>query len=106
MRNPIPTVPQATLSACTTLLWEHLPNLDPQKFAESLVQALSTAGPPPGQLLTVSAVARRLAVSQRQVWRWAHAGRLPPVNLGRRCVRFREADVVLLAAGGAPHRPA
>ena len=45
------------------------------------------------RLLDVNAVAERLSVSPRAVWKWLAAGRLPaPVRIGR-SVRWRERDL-------------
>jgi excisionase family DNA binding protein len=47
-----------------------------------------------GELLTVREVARRLALSERTVWRWAADGLLPaPLRLRPRSTRWRAADI-------------
>jgi excisionase family DNA binding protein len=48
-------------------------------------------------LLTISAVAERLAVSARQVRRWIAEGKLPAHHFGR-LVRIGEADLQLFLA--------
>lgn len=60
-------------------------------------------------LLTKAQVAERVGVCPKQVERLVSAGRLPAVRLGRRCVRYRAADVEALIAGAvarAPQAPA
>jgi excisionase family DNA binding protein len=60
----------------------------------------------PSDLLTVRQVARRLAISERTVWRWTAQGLLPPpVHPHARSTRWRAADIAryleqLSAAGG------
>jgi predicted DNA-binding transcriptional regulator AlpA len=52
------------------------------------------AGPP--RLFTAQEVAALLGVSIRQVWRMRLSGALPaPVRIGKRSVRWREADLAL-----------
>jgi excisionase family DNA binding protein len=47
-----------------------------------------------GRLLRAGAVAARLGVSVRTVWRLCAAGSLPqPLRLTRRAVRWREHDI-------------
>lgn len=56
------------------------------------------------QMLTVSGVGTRLALSTRQVWRLLAAGKLPaPVRIGR-SVRFRVCDVDDWVRLGCPDR--
>ena len=54
--------------------------------------------PPPDRMLTTAEAAQRLGVCRRQVQRWASAGLLPARKYGRRCVRFRESDIVRFMA--------
>ena len=54
------------------------------------------------RLLSLPVVAGRLGMSARHVKRLAHDGVLPPVRLGRRCVRYRESDVARLIVDGLP----
>lgn len=52
------------------------------------------------KLLDVAALAELLGCSQRAVWKWRDAGRLPaPVQLGR-LVRWRESDISSWIASG------
>jgi excisionase family DNA binding protein len=44
-------------------------------------------------LKTAEQVAQIIGVTKGEVWKWARAGRLPAVRLGRRVVRFRDEDV-------------
>lgn len=68
--------------------------------AGSLAELLNISAPNQ-KLLTDRAIADRLEVSERQVQRWAKEGHLQPVRLGRRCVRYTEADLVnFIAARG------
>ena len=53
------------------------------------------------RLLTVSAVSKRLQVSDRSVRRWIASGRIRVVRLGR-LVRIPETEVDALAASGLP----
>lgn len=47
-----------------------------------------------GRMITASDVAALLHVSLRQVWRMRAARELPaPVRIGKRAVRWREADI-------------
>lgn len=46
------------------------------------------------QLLTVRDLAERLRVTPTCVYRWLGENRLPAVRFSRRCVRFRESDVL------------
>jgi predicted DNA-binding transcriptional regulator AlpA len=51
-------------------------------------------------LMDARAVAAKLAVAVRSVWRWSDAGTLPPpVRLGR-LKRWRAADIDRWVAGG------
>ena len=45
-------------------------------------------------LITKEELARRLKVTQSAVNKWMAKRRLPYIKLGRRCVRFRWADVL------------
>jgi len=51
-------------------------------------------------LISDRETARRLGVSRPTVWRWAKAGRIETVRVGR-VTRFRVASVDRVAAGGA-----
>ena len=52
------------------------------------------------ELLDAVAVAKRLSLGVRTIWRWADAGRLPmPVQLGR-LRRWRAADIDRWIADG------
>ena len=52
------------------------------------------------ELLDARAIAKRLSVGVRSVWRWADAGRLPrPVTLGR-LKRWRASDIDAWVANG------
>ncbi|NLV40943.1 MAG: helix-turn-helix domain-containing protein [Candidatus Hydrogenedentes bacterium] len=54
------------------------------------------------RLLDVVAVAGLLGISERGVWRFRDAGRMPaPVTLGR-LVRWRHADLTAWIAAGCP----
>lgn len=54
------------------------------------------------RLLDVVAVAEVLGISQRGVWRFRDAGRMPaPVSLGR-LIRWRAADLTAWIAAGCP----
>lgn len=50
-------------------------------------------------------LAAMLGVTQTAVYQWQRAGRLNPVRLGRRCVRYRRAEVeaMIAAASGSNH---
>ncbi len=54
-----------------------------------------TAQPqPPGALLTIEQVAKRLGVARRSVWRWVEQGRLPaPLKLSGQCRRWRSEQL-------------
>jgi excisionase family DNA binding protein len=48
-----------------------------------------------GRMITADDVAALLNVSLRQVWRMRAARELPaPVRIGKRAVRWREADII------------
>jgi excisionase family DNA binding protein len=52
------------------------------------------------RLLKVSEVAELLAVSTREVWRLASAGKIPaPLKLSGRVVRWRSRDVIAFVQG-------
>lgn len=54
------------------------------------------------RLLDVAAVAELLGISERGVWRFRDAGRIPaPVTLGR-LVLWRQADLTAWVAAGCP----
>jgi len=54
------------------------------------------------RLLDVVAVAGLLGISERGVWRFRDAGRMPaPVTLGR-LIRWRQADLTAWIAAGCP----
>ena len=56
------------------------------------------------RLSTVQGVAKRLAISQRQVWNLLSSGRMPePIRLGR-SVRWRAEDIDLWVRLGCPAR--
>jgi len=58
------------------------------------------------RLLDVRAVAERLSVSARAIWKWQASGRLPaPVRLGR-SVRWRSSDIDEWIEQGCPSRSA
>jgi predicted DNA-binding transcriptional regulator AlpA len=67
----------------------------------------STAALARPDLLTVRAVARRLSISERTVWRWTALGLLPaPVHPHARSTRWRAADIErYLENLSAPSRP-
>ncbi len=48
------------------------------------------------RLLTVRDLAERLRVTPTCVYRWLADGSLPALRLSKRCVRFRESDVLQL----------
>ncbi len=52
------------------------------------------------RLFTRGEVAGRFGVSVETVRRWSRAGLLCPVAVGRRAIRYREADVARLLASG------
>jgi len=55
------------------------------------------------ELLTVNDVAKLLSAGRRTICRWAQIGRMPePVKLGRRCVRWRRADLLDWIDRGCP----
>ncbi|WP_417338892.1 helix-turn-helix transcriptional regulator [Halomonas kashgarensis] len=44
--------------------------------------------------LSVIELANRYGIARCTLWRWVREGRFPaPVRLGRRCTRWREADI-------------
>jgi len=56
------------------------------------------------RLLSIGAVAERLSVSPRAVWKWVSAGRMPaPVRIGR-SVRWRARDIDEFIRLGCPSR--
>src|SRR5437763_1306666 len=66
------------------------------------IVAMSTPRPrtPPHRLLTRRDVALRLKVSLRHLSRMVSESAFPPpVTLGRRCLRWREADIAAYVAG-------
>ncbi len=56
------------------------------------------------RLLDVRAVANRLSVSARAVWKWAASGRLPSPLRVSRSVRWRESDIDRWIRAGCPAR--
>jgi predicted DNA-binding transcriptional regulator AlpA len=45
-------------------------------------------------LLRIGDVARRFSVSERTIWRWVVAGKLPaPLRLSTTCLRWRARDI-------------
>ena len=47
------------------------------------------------QLLTIEQVAQLMACSTRTVWRYvSEGGRLQPIRLSPKCIRFRRRDVL------------
>ena len=61
----------------------------------------TAAGERRERLVTKREAATRLAVSERQLERWAAEGKLRACRFGRRLVRFQEAEILrLMAAGG------
>ena len=57
--------------------------------------------PTDDQMLTVKNVAAQLEVSDETLRRWARAGRLVPVKIGARAVRYRRTDVQAFIAARA-----
>jgi len=56
------------------------------------------------RLVDVVAVAERLSVSTRAIWKWQACGRLPvPVRVGR-SVRWRSSDIDEWIERGCPSR--
>lgn len=53
------------------------------------------------QLINSTTVARMLGVSRVTVWRLARAGKLNPVRLSARIVRYRLTEVEALIQSGA-----
>lgn len=56
----------------------------------------------PDRLLTQREVASRFGVSSETVRRWTRAGFLRAVRIGRRAIRYREAEVVRVLFRGIP----
>jgi excisionase family DNA binding protein len=50
------------------------------------------------RIWTVAEVATLFGVSEMTVYRWAHAGHLPRLNLPNSMMRFRDSDVMRLLA--------
>jgi excisionase family DNA binding protein len=46
------------------------------------------------KLLTIRELAERLNIAEGTAYHWLSEGRLPCVRFSKRCVRFREADVM------------
>lgn len=99
--------PSPQITAAAMLLAQLAPGLTPHELDTLLrsraaaVPSGTTASIPAGQLLKVAAAAARLGMGQRTIWRWQKLGVIPSVRLGR-SVRFREADIVRIAAKGLP----
>jgi predicted DNA-binding transcriptional regulator AlpA len=46
------------------------------------------------ELLTIRDVARHFSVSERTIWRWVTAGKLPaPLRFSTTCLRWRARDI-------------
>ncbi len=86
------TTPQsAILAAAAGLL-----GMTPDALRAALAK---TATPPePERLLTRRDAARILQVSLKTLQNWDRAGRLQPVKLGYRSLRYRQADLERLLA--------
>lgn len=57
------------------------------------------------RLLTVAAVAERLSLSKRGVFRMKSAGLIcPSIRVGRGAIRFRESDIALWISLACPDR--
>jgi excisionase family DNA binding protein len=58
------------------------------------------------ELLTAGDVAFRLNVSERTVWRWVAAGKLPePVRYSQRLIRWRACDIEAYVKALQPSPP-
>jgi excisionase family DNA binding protein len=58
---------------------------------------VSTVATPPSEMLTSKEVAAYLSCSVRTIWRLAEAGRLTPIRLSRKFVRFHREELEKLA---------
>ena len=46
------------------------------------------------RLLAIDEVAEMLGVTKSPIYSWTHRNKIPYVKLGKRCLRFRESDIL------------
>ena len=56
------------------------------------------------KLLTVEEITKMLGIKKSTLYSWVHAKSIPHIKIGRRCLRFRERDIIeWIDAKEAPH---
>jgi excisionase family DNA binding protein len=55
------------------------------------------------RLLAIDEVAEMLGVTKLALYSWTHRSKIPYVKLGKRCLRFRESDILKWVADNASY---
>jgi excisionase family DNA binding protein len=55
------------------------------------------------RLLAIDEVAQMLGVTKSTIYSWTHRNKIPYVKLGKRCLRFRESDILKWVADSSCH---
>lgn len=97
-------IPSTTLQAVATLLTPYVTDLTPVVLVKALKaysgDPPSSPAPAPGQLLTVSEAARRLAAHRTIIVRMIQKGDIQSVKVSARGTRIPETEIVRM---GQPH---